>query len=263
VRDALKGGRLVGVRPELTEDAGAAERVGGIIPAAGLLVRIFIFQHDCGHGSFFRSKKANSITGVICSVFTWTPYFYWRRGHGIHHAFAGNLEHRGIGDVYTMTVEEYMKRSRWGRLKYRLYRNPIFLFVLIPVVVFVLWYRFPTSKDRAMKKAESSVYWTDLMLSIVLGTVIYFTGFTAFLLVQLPIIIISTMAGQWLFYVQHQYEETYWEHKSEWDFVQAALKGSSFYKLPKVLQWFTGNIGFHHIHHLDPAIPNYMLEKCH
>lgn len=230
---------------------------------SGLLVRIFIIQHDCGHGSFFPSKKRNNIMGVICSLFTWTPYYYWRKGHGIHHAYAGNLEHRGIGDVYTMTVNEYLNRTAWGKLKYKLYRNPLFLFVLIPSVVFLLWYRFPTSSDKAMKKAESSVYWTDLALVILIGTMIYLVGFSSFLMIQLPLVIISTSLGQWLFYVQHQYEDTYWEKKDDWDFSAAALHGSSFYKLPRILQWFTGNIGFHHIHHLNPGVPNYQLETCH
>lgn len=233
------------------------------IPEAGFMVRIFILQHDCGHGSFFRKKKANSITGLFCSLFTWTPYFYWKKGHGIHHANAGNLSHRGIGDVYTMTVREYLSLTRWGKLKYRMYRSPIFLFVIIPSVVFILWYRFPTSMDKALRRVESSVYWTDLALFILNGIIIYLIGFKDFLLIQLPIIILATSAGQWLFYVQHQYEDTYWEEKSNWDFSSAGLMGSSYYRLPKILQWFTGNIGFHHIHHLNPAIPNYRLEKCH
>lgn len=233
------------------------------VPTAGLLVRIFIIQHDCGHGSFFKSKKANNRLGIFCSLFTWTPYFYWRKGHGIHHAFAGNLEHRGIGDVYTMTVNEYLNRSAWGRLKYRMYRNPIFLFVLIPSIVFLLWYRFPTSKDKSMRKVESSVYWTNLLLAVVIGSMIFLIGIKAYLMIQLPLVIISTSVGQWLFYVQHQYEDTYWETKQNWDFSRAALQGSSYYKLPLILQWFTGNIGFHHVHHLNPGIPNYQLENCH
>lgn len=232
-------------------------------PAAGLLVRIFIIQHDCGHGSFLSTKKANNRVGVACSLFTWTPYFYWRKGHGIHHAFAGNLEHRGIGDVYTMTVKEYMSKTPWGRTKYRLYRNPLFLFVIIPSVIFLLWYRFPTSSDKAMKKEEASVYWTDLALVILVGSMIYLVGLSAFLMIQLPLVIISTSLGQWLFYVQHQFEDTYWENKDEWNYASAALQGSSYYKLPAVLQWFTGNIGFHHIHHLNPSIPNYKLALCH
>jgi omega-6 fatty acid desaturase (delta-12 desaturase) len=175
----------------------------------------------------------------------------------------GSLENRGIGDVYTMTVNEYKEKTRWGKLKYRMYRNPFFLFVFIPSIVFVLWYRFPTSRNKALKKVESSVYFTDIALVLVCGGIMLLVGIKTFLLVQMPILIISTAVGQWLFYVQHQFEKTYWASKSEWDYVSAALHGSSFYKLPVVLQWFTGNIGFHHIHHLNPGIPNYMLEKCH
>jgi omega-6 fatty acid desaturase (delta-12 desaturase) len=232
------------------------------IPEAGFLVRIFIIQHDCGHGSFFRSKKANNITGLLCSFFTWTPYFYWRKGHGIHHASAGNLESRGIGDVYTITVKEYLQMSKWEKIKYRIYRHPLFLFLFIPAIVFILLYRFPTSRNKALKKVESNVYWTDLILIVLVGTMIWMVSLKMFLLIQLPIIFISTSAGNWLFYVQHQFEETYWANKEEWNYSKAAIQGSSYYKLPKVLQWFTGNIGFHHIHHLNPGIPNYLLEKC-
>lgn len=233
------------------------------LPAAGLLVRIFIIQHDCGHGSFFKSKSANNLTGTLSSFLTWTPYFYWRKGHGIHHAYSGNLEHRGIGDVYTMTIKEYLEKSKFERLKYRIYRNPLFLFLFIPAVVFVLWYRFPTSRNKALRKVEQNVYWTDLGLVVLIGGVIWLVGLKSFLMVQLPITIIATSVGQWLFFVQHQFPDTFWEHKNSWDYVKAAIQGSSYYKLPKVLQWFSGNIGFHHIHHLNPGIPNYLLERCH
>lgn len=232
------------------------------IPESGFLIRIFIIQHDCGHGSFFKSKKANDVTGLLCSFFTWTPYYYWKKGHGIHHANAGNLEGRGIGDVYTLTVKEYQQRSRWGKIKYRLYRHPLFLFLFIPAIIFILWYRFPTSKNKALKKVESNVYWTDFVLVLLAGTMIWLVGLNTFLLIQLPIIFISTSAGNWLFYIQHQFEETYWADKENWNFSDAATQGSSYYKLPQVLQWFSGNIGFHHIHHLNPRIPNYLLEKC-
>lgn len=232
------------------------------IPEAGFLVRIFIIQHDCGHGSFFNSKKTNNLTGLFCSFFTWTPYYYWMKGHGIHHATAGNLEGRGIGDVYTATVKEYMQKTTWEKIKYRLYRHPLFLFLFIPSIVFVLWYRFPTSKHKALKKVESNVYFTDLVLILLIGGLIFLVGLKTFLLIQIPITIISTSLGNWLFYVQHQFEDTYWEKKEDWDYTQAAIQGSSYYKLPKILQWFSGNIGFHHIHHLNPGIPNYLLEKC-
>lgn len=232
------------------------------VPAAGFLVRIFIIQHDCGHGSFFSSKKANNLTGLFCSFFTWTPYYYWRKGHGIHHANAGNLEGRGIGDVYTATVKEYLQKTTWEKIKYRIYRHPLFLFFFVPSIIFVLWYRFPTSRHKALRKVESNVYFTDLVLILLIGTLIYLVGLQTFLLIQIPITIISTSFGNWLFYVQHQFEDTYWETKEEWNYSKAAIQGSSYYKLPKILQWFSGNIGFHHIHHLNPGIPNYLLEKA-
>jgi len=233
------------------------------IPTAGFMVRMFIIQHDCGHGSFFNSRKVNDPVGLACSIFTWTPYYYWQRSHAIHHANAGNLAHRGIGDIYTMTVKEYLEQSKWGRFKYRLYRNPVFLFVIVPTLLFVVLYRLPTSRAKAMKKVQSSVYWTNLAIALLIGGMIWLVGLNAFLLIQLPITIIASSAGTWLFFVQHQYEDTYWANEGAWDYTLAALQGSSYYKLPKILQWFTGNIGFHHIHHLSPRIPNYLLEKCH
>ncbi len=232
------------------------------IPTAGFLVRIFIFQHDCGHQSFFNNKKYNDLVGRFCSVFTWTPYAYWRKGHSIHHANASKLDMRGIGDIYTMTVREYLQRSKFGRLKYRLYRNPVFLFLFIPTILFVIIYRFPTSQNKALKAVERSVYLTNLAIAISLGVLIFLFGWKMIVLVYLPVIIFAASAGNWLFYVQHQFEETYWEHAQNWDYTLAAMQGSSYYKLPKILQWFTGNIGFHHIHHLSPRIPNYYLQKC-
>jgi len=231
--------------------------------ASGLYVRLFIIQHDCGHGSFFNSRRANDWVGMFCSLFTWTPYHYWQKSHAIHHANAGSLEERGIGDIHTMTVNEYLQHSRWGQLKYRIYRHPLVLFLLAPTVLFVLLYRFPTSQTKAMKRVESSVYWTNLAIVVLVGGMIWLVGLKAFLLVHAPIMIISSTVGAWLFYVQHQFEDTYWASGDSWDYTLAALQGSSYYKLPKILQWFTGNIGFHHIHHLSPRIPNYLLQKCH
>jgi omega-6 fatty acid desaturase (delta-12 desaturase) len=233
------------------------------LAGGGFLVRIFIIQHDCGHGSFFSSKKVNDLVGLFCSLFTWTPYYYWQRGHAIHHAHTGNLEQRGIGDIYTMTVKEYLEQSKWGRLKYRLYRNPVNLFIFIPCLLFTVFYRFPTTKAKTMKKFESSIHWTNLAILILVSLMIWLIGWKAFVLVHLPVLIVSSAAGTWLFFIQHQFEDAYWADSQEWDYTQAALQGSSYYKLPKVLQWFTGNIGFHHIHHLSSRIPNYMLEKCH
>ena len=233
------------------------------IPASGFVVRIFIIQHDCGHGSFFQSKKWNDRIGMFCSVFTLTPYHYWRKSHSIHHANAGKLEKRGIGDVYKMTVEEYLQLSKWGKFKYRLYRNPFILFIIIPTILFTVIYRIPNHKSNAMNPVHWSVYLTSFLIAALISLMIFLVGWKAFLLIQLPITIICSSTGTWLFFIQHQFEDTYWDNKESWDFTKAALQGSSFYKLPKVLQWFTGNIGFHHIHHLSPRIPNYLLEKCH
>ncbi len=232
-------------------------------PAAGLMARIFIVQHDCGHGSFFNSKKANDWTGMFCSIFTFTPYHYWRRSHAIHHASAGKLEHRGIGDIYTLTIGEYLSRSKWGRFKYRFYRNPIFLFVIIPTLLFLIVYRFPNFKQKELKPVFTSTYYTSLVIALLIGGIIWLVGWKTFLLVQVPITVVTSSLGAWLFFVQHQFEDAYWAYDEEWDYTRAALNGSSYYKLPKILQWFTGNIGFHHIHHLSPRIPNYKLEKCH
>lgn len=233
------------------------------VPAAGFLIRIFIIQHDCGHGSFFKSRQANDYLGTVCGILTLTPYYSWRKSHAIHHATAGNLEERGPQDVYTLTVDEYLQRSAWGRLKYRLYRNPITLFVLIPIVLFVVIYRLPLSGTKAGKRERASIHATNLVLALIVITMSLTIGWQAFVLIQFPITLIATTVGTWIFFVQHQFEDAYWADKNQWDYKMAALAGSSFYKLPKILQWFTGNIGFHHIHHLSPRIPNYLLEKCH
>ncbi len=233
------------------------------VPAAGFTVRLFIIQHDCGHGSFFSSRKANDRTGIFCSLFTLTPYHYWKQNHNIHHANAGNLEHRGIGDIYTMTVQEYLSKTKWQRFKYRLYRNPLVLFIIIPTALFVILNRFPTTRAKVLKPTYPSIYYTNFLVAAIFVGMGLWVGFLNVIAIQLPITIVASTSGLWLFYVQHQYEDTYWSHDSDWDFSLAALQGSSYYKLPKVLQWFTGNIGFHHIHHLSPKIPNYNLEKCH
>jgi omega-6 fatty acid desaturase (delta-12 desaturase) len=231
------------------------------LPTAGMLVRIFIIQHDCGHGSFFTSRKSNDRLGMVCGVFTLTPYYQWRKNHAIHHATAGDLDRRDIHDVFTMTVKEYQEAPVVKKLRYRLYRNPITLFLIVPMMLFVVLYRFPALKSR--RKEWMGVLLNDLILLILVLTASYFIGFGTFLLLYLPIIFIATFIGTWLFYVQHQFEETYWADSDEWDYASAALEGSSYYRLPKILQWFTGNIGFHHIHHLSPRIPNYKLEACH
>lgn len=233
------------------------------IPTAGFMVRIFIIQHDCGHGSFFNSRKANDWVGAFCSVFTLTAYRYWQKSHAIHHAHAGNLTHRGIGDVYTMTVNEYLQASTWQKIKYRIYRNPFFLFIFIPGILFLISNRLPLYKEKSMKRVQSSVHWTNLSLAVVFGTLVWLFGWQTVLLVHVPMVMIAASVGTWLFFVQHQFEDAYWAEDEAWDYNLAALKGSSYYKLPKIMQWFTGNIGFHHIHHLSPKIPNYRLAECH
>jgi acyl-lipid omega-6 desaturase (Delta-12 desaturase) len=231
------------------------------ILAAGFLVRIFIIFHDCGHGSFFKTRRANDILGFIAGVLSFTPYQQWRWEHATHHATAGDLDKRGVGDVWTMTVQEYLESSRWKRFSYRLARNPLVLFGIAPLVLFLIIQRFPARK--AGRRERWSVYWTNLAL-LGLGAVLSLAfGWKAYLLIQVTVVAVAGSAGIWLFYVQHQFEGVYWARHDDWDYTTVALQGSSFYKLPKVLQWFTGNIGFHHIHHLRPAIPNYNLERCH
>ncbi|MEY4388065.1 MAG: hypothetical protein RLY20_3348 [Verrucomicrobiota bacterium] len=231
------------------------------IIAGGLLVRTFIIFHDCGHGSFFKSQKANHILGAITGVLTFTPYYHWRWEHNIHHSSSGDLDRRGTGDIWTLTVQEYLEASRWKRFSYRLARNPFILFILAPIFLFVVLERVPSRK--APVRERYSVYLTNLALGTMAAGLIYFFGLKAYLILQITVLAVAGSAGVWMFYVQHQFEGVYWERSEQWDYVKAALHGSSFYKLPKVLQWFSGNIGFHHIHHLSPRIPNYHLEKCH
>jgi omega-6 fatty acid desaturase (delta-12 desaturase) len=232
------------------------------IPAALLLVRLFIIQHDCGHGSFFRSRRACDVLGSVLGVFTLTPYHYWRREHSIHHATSGSLDRRGRGDIDTLTVEEYRARTRGGRLLYRLYRHPLVLFLLGPIFHFIVKQRLPLSPRPQTRTCWTSIWLTNAALAVLVVTAWLTIGMNRFLLVQLPITILSCSAGVWLFYVQHQFEDTYWRHRPEWDFHEAALRGSSHYALGRILQWFTGNIGLHHIHHLNSRIPNYRLSPC-
>jgi omega-6 fatty acid desaturase (delta-12 desaturase) len=231
------------------------------ILAAGFLARIFIIFHDCGHGSFFRSKRANNVTGAVAGLLNLTPYRHWRWQHALHHGTAGDLDRRGSGDIWTLTVQEYLQSTRWTRLLYRLARNPIVLFIIAPLYVFVVHHRFASSAapDRE-RRSVGRTNWALLGVTIAMSAVI---GLKAFLLIQLTVSAVAGAVGLWLFYVQHQFEGAYWARSGEWDYTAAALKGSSFYKLPRILQWFTGNIGFHHIHHLSPRIPNYHLQQCH
>ena len=229
--------------------------------SAGFWVRIFIISHDCGHGSFFKSRRANHVWGVISGVLTLMPYLYWRREHARHHGASGNLDRRGVGDIWTMTVEEYLASPWWKRAQYRIYRNPFLMFGVGAWVLFVFRYRLTGGSGNVQEKR--SVYWTNLGLVAIATTMIAWIGVKNYLMIMLPLTAIGSSAGVWLFYVQHQFEGVYWERDEEWDYLKQAMEGSSFYKLPRVLQWFTGNIGFHHIHHLSHRIPNYNLEKCH
>ena len=229
--------------------------------ASAFLVRTFIIFHDCGHGSFFKSEAANHILGAITGVLTFTPFYHWRWEHAIHHSSSGDLDRRGTGDVWTLTVQEYLESSRWRRFAYRLARNPVVLFVLAPLYLFLIQQRMPSLK--APTRERYSVYWTNLAVGTMAAGLIWIFGLKAWLIIQLIVLMTAGSAGVWLFYVQHQFEGVYWERNDSWDYAIAALQGSSFYKLPRVLQWFSGNIGFHHIHHLSPGIPNYHLEKCH
>ena len=229
------------------------------ILTAGFMVRTFIIFHDCGHGSFFKSRTANKWVGRVAGLLTFTPFYRWTHDHSIHHATAGDLDRRGTGDVYTMTVEEYLASPWWKKFGYRVMRNPVAMFVFGSLIVFVVTQRIPTGE----KREKESVWWTNLSLVLMVTAGSLLFGWQAFVTVQLMVIFFGAMAGIWLFYVQHNFDPSYWDRHEQWQFFRAGLDGSSFYKLPKVLQWFTGNIGFHHIHHLSPKIPNYKLEQCH
>ena len=229
--------------------------------AGALLVRAFIIFHDCGHGSFFRSGVANDVTGFVTGVLTFTPYYQWRWQHARHHATAGDLDQRGTGDVWTMTVQEYLVSSRWRRFAYRLARNPGVLFVVAPLYLFVIRQRVPS--PHASRRERRSVWRMNVAIALMAVGMSAWLGVVAYLVLQVVAIAVAGAAGVWLFYVQHQFEGAYWERGENWDYTAAALRGSSFYELPRVLRWLSGNIGYHHIHHLTPRIPNYHLERCH
>ncbi|HJU66623.1 MAG TPA: fatty acid desaturase [Gemmatimonadaceae bacterium] len=232
------------------------------LPAAGFLVRTFIIMHDCGHGSFVPSRRANEVIGFITGAITLTPFAQWRRDHALHHASSGDLDRRGHGDVLTLTVDEYLARSRWGRFKYRLYRHPITLFVLGPIFLLVVRHLPAAGIALTTKTKIESRATTAAIVAIVVAFALAI-GWKAVLLVYGPILLIAGATGNWLFYVQHQFEDTYWEPHEGWDYAEAAIKGASYYRLPRVLEWMTGRIGLHHVHHLDPKIPNYHLRRCH
>ncbi len=241
------------------------------VPAAGLLTRIFIFQHDCGHGSFFNSKKANDWTGRFLGLLTVTPYDFWRRAHNMHHATSGNLDRRSIGGIDTITVREYQALSKWQKITYRIYRNPLFLLLLGTPFYVMIVQRLPLKQsthfhDNYQTLRPSSI-WKSIMLTnagiiAAYGSVAALIGLAPLLAVYIPILVVTAWIGGWLFYIQHQFEDALWENQENWDRQEAALLGSSYYVLPKFLQWFTGNIGLHHIHHLCSQIPNYKLQEC-
>jgi omega-6 fatty acid desaturase (delta-12 desaturase) len=231
------------------------------LPAAGFLVRTFVVFHDCTHGSLMASKRANARIGRVLGLFVLSPFQRWRHDHAIHHGSSGDLERRGVGDIVTLTVAEYRARSWRGRLAYRVVRNPAVMFGLGPVIAMMVGPRIATRSQRP--RMRHSVVGTDLALVAVAGGLMWLTGVDKFLLVWLPAAMLAGSAGIWLFYVQHQFEDAYWQSPADWNYAEAALRGSSYLKLPKVLQFFTGNIGLHHVHHLNPRIPNYNLQRAH
>ena len=231
------------------------------VPAAGFLLRLFLIQHDCGHASFFRSRRTNDWIGRVIGPLTLTPYDYWRRNHGIHHASSGNLDHRGIGDVDTLTVREYLALPIWGRLRYRLYRHPFVMFGLGPSYLFLVRHRLPIGLMRKGWQPWVSTMVTNLAIALLVAAMMWLVGVGPFLLVHSPIMLLTASIGVWLFYVQHQFENTLWATPPDWSLHEAALHGSSHYDLPLVLRWFTGNIGVHHVHHLCSRIPFYRLPQ--
>ncbi len=231
------------------------------IPTAGFLVRTFIVFHDCAHGSFLPSKRANAYLGAVLGVILFTPYAKWRHAHARHHATAGDLDRRGVGDVATMTVAEYRAQTVWGRLGYRAFRNPVVMLTVGPTYAMVVQPRFVGGGERA--RLRRSVLATDAALVALVGGLCWLVGWPAYLLVQGPVFLLGGAAGVWLFYVQHQFEDTYWQSGERWTYAEAALRGSSYLKLPRVLQFFSGNIGLHHVHHLSARVPNYHLQRAH
>ena len=232
------------------------------IPAAGLLVRLFIIQHDCGHGSFFRSRAANDLVGRLLSVFTLTPYYGWKRDHAAHHASTGNLDRRGLGDVETMTVAEYQASSLLRKLAYRLFRNPLVMVMLGAPINFILLQRFPKGHEWRNRQSRRSILLLDLALLVAFGLPCTLFGARQVSGTYLPVMIMASWVGNWLFYVQHQFEDAHWERDGDWNFHEAAVVGSSYFKLPPILQWFSGSIGLHHVHHLCSRVPNYRLQAC-
>lgn len=232
-----------------------------ILPAAGLLLRLFMVQHDCGHGSFFATRKANDWVGRIVGVLTLTDYEHWRRSHAIHHATSGNLDQRGVGDIDTLTVDEYRALSAWKRLMYRLYRNPLVMFGVGPSYVFLLQGRLPVGFMRSGKALWVSTMSTNAAIFAVAALLVWAVGPATFFKIQLPIVVLAATIGVWLFFVQHQFDRTHWSKDDDWNASEAALYGSSYYHMPAPLSWLTANIGIHHVHHLSSRIPFYRLPE--
>lgn len=235
------------------------------VPTGALLVRVFIIQHDCGHGSFFRPRWANDLVGTLCSVLTLTPYANWRRQHAGHHAIWNNLDKRYAGqDIYSacLTVGEYKALTPWRRFLYRVPRHPIIAHIVLPPLVFLFLYRVPFDTPSDWGKERRAVYWLNGALLGAICALGFAVGFVPVLLVQLPVMLVTSIIGVWLFAVQHRFDESQWARQRQWTFTAAALEGSSLLKLPRILQWFTGNIGFHNVHHFAPHVPNYRLEQC-
>jgi len=232
------------------------------VPTAGFLMRMFMIQHDCGHGSFFSSRRARDTVGFWIGVLTLIPYQYWRKTHAYHHAHSGDLDFRGFGDVDTLTVEEYRSLPPLKRFAYRAYRHPLVLFGIGPLFHFVVKHRYPWDIPRDWSQAWRSVWLTNLAVAGIVVALVWAIGWGPFVQVHLPVLAVTTSAGVWLFYVQHQFEDTYWHRHQDWDYFDAALQGSSYLVLPRPLQWITANIGIHHVHHLNARIPNYRLQAC-
>jgi omega-6 fatty acid desaturase (delta-12 desaturase) len=231
-------------------------------PVGGLLVRTFIIMHDCAHGSFLPWRRANDLIGWFTGVLTLTAFDTWRHAHSLHHASSGDLDRRGNGDVDTLTVREYLSRDKWGRLKYRVVRNPLVLFGIGPIY-FMIDNRIPPKASPLSGREAASIWSANIGLAVLVTAFVAWIGWRAVFLIYFPAMYIAAAAGIWLFYVQHQFEGTYWKDHGDWDYATAAIRGSSYFKLPAVLEWFTGSIGLHHIHHLGPRIPNYKLKHCH